>query len=226
MMKRRTRVPKKVAVVLSGCGHLDGGEIRESVLALLHLDKAGVEICCVAPNVNQHRVSNHLTEEDVAETRNVLVESARIAREAIQDISSVNPDEFDAVIVPGGTGGMAMTVNNIGLKGKDMEIIPEVSAFLSAFAKAKKPAGFICIAPACAVKVYDMPVTVTAGPLADVANIFKELGADVQDCAGTDITVDEVNKVVCTPAYMDANARLADVDVGIGKLVEKILALI
>lgn len=38
----------KVAVVLSGCGYLDGSEIHETVLTILALEKQGVEWqgCC------------------------------------------------------------------------------------------------------------------------------------------------------------------------------------
>ena len=77
---------KRVAVILSGCGAYDGAEIHESVLTLLRLDQRGAQVQCFAPNIAQHHVVNHLTGEEMPETRNVLVESARIARGAIEDI--------------------------------------------------------------------------------------------------------------------------------------------
>lgn len=54
---------KKVGVLLSGCGVFDGAEIHESVITLLALDRADVDIICMAPNVEQYHVINHLTQE-------------------------------------------------------------------------------------------------------------------------------------------------------------------
>ena len=95
---------KKVAVILAGCGVYDGAEIYESTLTLLALDHAGAIYQCMAPNIPQHHVVNHLTGEEMAEKRNVLVEAARIARGNIIDLAKANPAEYDALIIPGGFG--------------------------------------------------------------------------------------------------------------------------
>ena len=71
---------KKVAVILSGCGVFDGAEIHESVLTLLAIERAGANYQCFAPNIDQFHVVNHLTGEEMPEVRNMMVESARIAR--------------------------------------------------------------------------------------------------------------------------------------------------
>ena len=77
---------KKVAVVLSGCGHMDGAEIQESVLSLYFIEKYGLSYEVFAPDIEQYDVINHYIKKTVAEKRNVLVESARIARGKIRDL--------------------------------------------------------------------------------------------------------------------------------------------
>ena len=93
---------KKVAVILSGCGNKDGAEIHESVLTLWAIHKHGAEFQCFAPNISQHHVLNFITGQEMAEERNVLVESARIARGNIKDLADYKADDFDALVMPGG----------------------------------------------------------------------------------------------------------------------------
>src|SRR3990167_9599957 len=122
---------KKVAVILSGCGVFDGSEIHEAVSTLLALDLAGAHYECFAPNISQTRVVNHLTNETTNETRNVLVEAARIARGKIHDIKKAKIENFDAAIYPGGHGA-ALNLCNFGTKGADMEINADVFHFAQA----------------------------------------------------------------------------------------------
>ncbi len=95
---------KKIAVCLSGCGFLDGAEIHESVLTLLAIDQAGAKAICCAPDVAQAGVVNHATQTPESATRNVLVESARIARGEIRNLKDMRASEVDALIFPGGFG--------------------------------------------------------------------------------------------------------------------------
>ena len=81
---------KKIGVLLCGCGVFDGSEIQEAVLTLLAIDEHNAEAVCFAPNINQHHVLNHTTGEEMNGTRNVLVESARIARGNIKSLSDIN----------------------------------------------------------------------------------------------------------------------------------------
>ncbi|EPN20295.1 isoprenoid biosynthesis protein with amidotransferase-like domain, partial [Pseudomonas syringae pv. actinidiae ICMP 19070] len=106
---------KKVAVILSGCGVYDGAEIHESVLTLLRLDQRGAQVQCFAPDIAQHHVINHLTGEEMPESRNVLIESARIARGEVKDIREANADDFDALIIPGGFGS-AKNLSDLALQ--------------------------------------------------------------------------------------------------------------
>lgn len=215
---------KKVAVILSGCGFLDGAEIHESVLTLLNLDLLNVSYQCFSLNVEQTDVVNHLSGETMQEKRNVLIESARIARGNIKDIHELDVDKFEALLLPGGYG-VAKNLSNFAFKGPSMEMADTVLTTCQAFAKAAKPIGLICIAPALASKIYNSPVKCTIGNDQETASAIDQMGATHQVCDVNDIVVDEKHKLVTTPAYMLAN-RISEAADGIAKLVKKVIALI
>lgn len=214
---------KKIAVILSGCGVYDGAEIHESVITLLRLDQRGAQVQCFAPDIEQHHVINHLTGEEMPETRNVLVESARIARGEVKDISLANVDDFDALIVPGGFGA-AKNLSNFANEGTACSVNPQVLAFAEAFAEASKPVGLICISPALAAKIYGPGVTCTIGNDADTAAALGKMGATHQECTVEDIVEDKARKLVSTPAYM-LGKNIGEVASGINKLVDRVLEL-
>ncbi|VVQ34428.1 Glyoxalase ElbB [Pseudomonas fluorescens] len=214
---------KKIAVILSGCGVYDGAEIHESVITLLRLDQRGAQVQCFAPNIAQLHVINHLTGEEMPESRNVLVESARIARGNIKDIREADVEDFDALIVPGGFGA-AKNLSNFAVEGAGCTVQPEVLALAEAFAEAGKPVGLICISPALAAKIYGPGVTCTIGNDADTAATMNKMGATHKDCAVSDIVEDKARKLVCTPAYMLAQS-ISEAASGINKLVDRVLEL-
>lgn len=214
---------KKVGVILAGCGYLDGAEIHEAVLTLLALDEAGAEAVCMAPNVAQRKVVNHLTGEDMNETRNVLVESARIARGKIADIATVNPDELDALILPGGFGA-ALNCSDFAVAGTDMTVYPDVARVVQAVHAAGKPIGAICIAPAIIAKLIP-GATLTIGNDAGTAGALEQLGAKHVDCMVHHIVKDEAHKVVSSPAYM-LGPWVNDVAQGIRACVREVLAML
>ena len=214
---------KKIAVILSGCGVYDGAEIDESVITLLRLDQRGAQVQCFAPNIAQLHVINHLTGEEMPESRNVLVESARIARGNIKDIREADVEEFDALIVPGGFGA-AKNLSNFAIEGAGCTVQPDVLALTEAFAEAGKPVGLICISPALAAKIYGPGVTCTIGNDADTAAAMNKMGATHKDCAVTDIVEDKARKLVSTPAYMLAQS-ISEAASGINKLVDRVLEL-
>ncbi|MFJ2327266.1 isoprenoid biosynthesis glyoxalase ElbB [Pseudomonas sp. NPDC087690] len=214
---------KKVAVILSGSGVYDGAEIHESVITLLRLDQRGAQVQCFAPNIAQLHVINHLTGEEMPESRNVLVESARIARGNIKDIREADVDDFDALIVPGGFGA-AKNLSNFAVEGSGCSVQPEVLALAEAFAEAGKPVGLMCISPALAAKIYGPGVTCTIGNDADTATAMNKMGATHEDCAVTEIIEDKARKLVTTPAYMLAQ-NISEAASGINKLVDRVLEL-
>ncbi|MBB2889031.1 MULTISPECIES: isoprenoid biosynthesis glyoxalase ElbB [Pseudomonas] len=214
---------KKIAVILSGCGVYDGAEIHESVITLLRLDQRGALVQCFAPNIAQLHVINHLTGEETPESRNVLVESARIARGNIKDIREADVEDFDALIVPGGFGA-AKNLSNFAVEGAGCSVQPDVLALTEAFAEAGKPVGLICISPALAAKIYGPGVTCTIGNDADTAAAMNKMGATHAECAVTDIVEDKARKLVSTPAYMLAQS-ISEAASGINKLVDRVLEL-
>lgn len=174
---------KKVAVILSGCGVYDGAEIHESVITLLRLSQRGAEAQCFAPNIAQHHVVNHLTGEEMPESRNVLVESARIARGEVKDLREARAEDYDALIVPGGFGA-AKNLSDFAINGAQCQVQPDVLALAKAFAEAGKPVGLICIAPAMAAKIYGAGVQCTIGNDADTADALKQMGCRAHRRAG------------------------------------------
>lgn len=214
----------KVGVLLSGCGVFDGTEIHEAVLTLLALDRAGVEIVCMAPNVEQAHVINHLTQEVTAEKRNVLVESARIARGEIKDLKDVQAGDLDALIMPGGFGA-AKNLSDFAFKGPQATVHPEVKRLLTDLAAAGKPIGAICIAPATLTKALaDRKPEVTIGTDAGTASAIEAMGGRHKSCSVDMIHLDAGNKLVSTPAYM-LGPGIKDVALGIEKLVARVVAL-
>lgn len=216
---------KKVAVILSGCGVYDGAEIHESVLTLLALAKAGVEVECAAPDVQQYHVVNHQTGVVCEENRNVRVESARIARGAVKAVSELDVDAYDAVLLPGGFGA-AKNIATLAIDGADYVVEASVAEFLTAFHQAGKPMGFACIAPAIAAKVFgSSSVRVTIGNDAGTAEALEKQGALHVNCGVEDVVIDEDKKIVTTPAYMLA-MNLVELEAGIAKWVKAVLALV
>ena len=214
---------KKVAVILSGCGVYDGAEIHESVITLLRLDQRGAQVQCFAPNIPQLHVIDHLTGEQTSETRNVLVESARIARGQVKDIREADVSEFDALIVPGGFGA-AKNLSNFAVEGDKCTVQPEVLALAEAFAEAGKPVGLMCISPALAAKIYGPGVVCTIGNDAGTSATVVKMGGTHEECDVHDIVEDTQRKLVTTPAYMLATS-ISDAASGINKLVDRVLEL-
>jgi enhancing lycopene biosynthesis protein 2 len=215
---------KKVAVLLSGCGVNDGGEIHESVLTLLFLDRAGAHIICTAPNIAQMHVINHFSQEIVDERRNVLVESARIARGDITDLKQLKVADIDALIVPGGFGA-AKNLSDFAVKGAAATVDPQVQRILKEMLAAGKPIGAMCIAPATVAKALaEHHPEVTIGTDEDTAAAIQAMGAKHVACQVDQIHVDVRYKIVTTPAYM-LGPSIKDVAKGIEKLVTKVLEL-
>jgi enhancing lycopene biosynthesis protein 2 len=216
---------KKIGVVLSGCGVRDGSEIHEAVFTLLAIDQAGCEAVCMAPDA-ELAVTDHLTMQESGEKRNILVESARIARGNIRNIRDVKAADLDAVVFPGGFGA-AKNLCDFAVKGAAASVNPEVSRLLKEFVAANKPIGVICIAPAmlAAALGKDLCPTVTIGNDAGTATEIEKTGAIHQACPVTEFVVDRKNRIVSTPAYMLAT-RISEVKEGIEKCVREVIALI
>lgn len=218
----------KVAVLLAGCGHMDGAEVREAVLTLLALDQHGAAFQCVAPNAWQHHVINHVTGEPVpGAQRNILEESSRIARHAqCLDLAHARVQDYDALLIPGGYG-VAKNHCSFAFQGANAEVRSDVATFVRGFFGAGKPVGAICIAPALvalALHGSNESATLTLGNDAGVAAAMAQLGQQHTNTpSAREIVIDEAHKLVTTPAYMFGDARLGDVFIGIERCVAEVL---
>ncbi len=217
---------KKIAVCLSGCGFLDGAEIHEAVLTLLAIDQAGAKAICCAPDTHQASVVDHLTKSPATGTRNVLAESARIARGEIVDVKKINAAEIDAIIFPGGFGA-AKNLCSFATDGPNCSVNPDVERLVGDVLAARKPIGAICIAPALLARIVgkkDLHPKLTIGTDASTAEAINKMGAEHCNCPVTEMVVDEKYKIVSTPAYMLGKGP-AEVFEGIRKTVNEVLRL-
>ncbi|MEW6994085.1 isoprenoid biosynthesis glyoxalase ElbB [Colwelliaceae bacterium MEBiC 14330] len=216
---------KKIAVILSGCGVYDGTEVHEAVLTLLAIEQQGAKYNCFAPNITQHHVINHVTGEvSEDESRNVLIEAARINRGDVEDLLELREQDFDGIIFVGGFG-VAKNLSSFALGKENYTVNEQVLIAAQAFANVGKPAGYMCIAPALLPMIYPAGVKGTIGRDNDTAALIQAKGLLHVDCDVSNVVVDEANKLVTTPAYMLADS-ISEAAVGINKLVKYVLAFI
>ena len=214
----------KIGIVLSGCGVNDGSEIHESVITMLELDKAGAEMIVMAPNIDQLHVINHATGEEMDDSRNVLIESARISRGKIEDIAGITSKDLDALIFPGGFG-VAKNLSDYAMAGVECSVNPDVLRLSREVHNDGKPIGVICIAPTIMAKILAGETELTIGFDEQTASDIDAMGAKHMLCPVDEIIVDKEKKIVSTPAYMEANS-MKEVAYGIEKLVAEILTMV
>jgi len=214
----------KIGIVLSGCGVNDGSEIHEAVITMLELDKAGAEMIVIAPNIDQLHVINHATGEEMDDSRNVLIESARISRGNIEDIAGITSKDLDALIFPGGFG-VAKNLSDYAMAGMECSVNPDVLRLSREVHNDGKPIGVICIAPAIMAKILAGETELTIGFDEQTASDIDAMGAKHVLCPVDEIVVDKEKKVVSTPAYMEAKS-IKEAASGIEKLVAETLKMI
>lgn len=213
---------KKFAIILSGCGVYDGSEIHEATMAMLAIKKIGYDFELFAPNKEQYHVVNHLTGEVTNEKRNVLVESARIARGNVKDLKLLQAKDFDILILPGGFGA-AKNLSSYAIDGEKMSVDNEVERVILDFHKSKKPIGAMCIAPVIIAKVLPGSL-VTIGQDTKTAKDIVTFGSNHKNSNKTEVVVDYDNKIVTTPCYM-LDSNIAEIYDGAYNLVNALLTL-
>lgn len=225
----------KVAVLLSGCGVYDGAEIHESVFTLLALDERGVAYQVFAPNKNQYHVVNHLTGEEMPETRNVLVESARIARGNAKDLKEYKAADFDALVIPGGFGA-AKNLNQWALYGPDGAIDAEVKQAILDTVKAGKPIAGLCMGPTVIAKAlegseYHAELTVgtteekSPYEIGAISAGMEKVGAKAVMKTIREINTDKALKIVTAPCYM-MEGSISEVKKNIDLAITELLKLV
>ena len=191
---------KKIAVVLSGCGVFDGAEIHEATLSMLAIAQRGCSYEIFAPDVDQHHVINHITGEEMDETRNVLIESARIARGNISDLDKFNPTEFDGLLFPGGFGA-AKNLSTWAFEQANATVLPGVEKAINGMVSLKKPVGALCISPVLLARILG-EVHLTIGDDEGTIDALESLGAKHVYTTHGEVVFDPEHKLVTTPCYM------------------------
>ncbi len=212
---------KNFAVVLAGCGVSDGAEIHEATLTLLAIKKYGASYEIFAPDIEQHHVINHITGKEMPEKRNVLVESARIARGPIKPLSSFNANAADAIIFPGGFG-VAKNLCNFAFKGSGCEVNSEVASAIQAMNKLGKPIGALCISPVIVAKLLGN-VELTIGDDPATISAVEKMGATHRKTTHGEVIIDKKLNVFTTPCYM-LDASILDIAVGTENIVKAMMA--
>lgn len=206
----------KIGLLLSGCGVYDGAEIQEAVLAMLAIKEAGHDYVCISVDKDQYHVINHINGDEMKESRNMLIESARIARGEVVEISNVAPADIDALVIPGGFGS-AKNFTTWAFNGPDGEILPEVKLLLVNLVNIGKPICTLCVSPVVLAKALEgssiQPSltlgTTTASSPYDIDGFhagIEKVGAKSEMKTINEINVDRNNRIVSAPCYMmDAN---------------------
>lgn len=221
---------KKMAVVLSGCGRMDGSEIHEATLALLAIDMEGFEYQCFAPDIPQAKTLNHITGDIISiagdkHDRNVMIESARIARGNIRDINEFNPKEFDAIVFPGGVGAV-MNWCNYSTKGVNCTVDKSVKEAIDKAYDNGLVIAAMCIAPVLIAKVLGVEnISITIGNDEETAADIRKMGAKHIETEASGVCIDETHKIVTTPAYMLCKS-IKEVHEGAKNFVKAIIDLI
>jgi enhancing lycopene biosynthesis protein 2 len=224
----------KIGILLSGCGVYDGAEIQEAILSMLAVKEAGAEYQCISVDKNQHHVINHITGKEIDETRNMMVESARIARGDVKNINDVNPSNIDALLIPGGFGS-AKNFTTWAFKGPDGNILPEVKLLIINMINAGKPIAALCVSPVIIAKALegsDLKPSLTLGTSKDKSpyNIndfhagIEKTGAKTEEKTINEILIDEKLKIVTAPCYM-MNANILDIRYNAKQAVDALLKL-
>ncbi len=211
---------KKFAVILAGSGVYDGAEIHEVTLALLAISQQGGTYQCFAPDIDQHHVINHLTGEEMNETRNVLIESARLSRGDIKEMLDYNPADFDVLMIPGGFG-VAKNLCDFAFNGANCIVNTSVEKAIKETHKAKKPIAALCISPVLLAKVLG-DVDVTLGQDEATIENAEKMGATHIKTTHGEVIIDKKNKIFTTPCYM-LDADIVQVYEGASNIVKSIL---
>ncbi len=231
----KIKINMKIGVLLSGSGVYDGAEIQETVLILLALEQSGAEYFCIAPNINQHHVINHLTGDEMNEKRNVLVEAARIARGNIKDLAEITANDMDGLVMPGGFG-VAKNFTKWAFEGSKGEINADVKRLINEVIKSNKPIAAVCMSPTTLSKALEgsgIEASLTVGTtkekspyqIADINAEMKKIGANPVLCSVTEVVADDVNNIVSSPCYM-MEATISQINEGIQKTIAKLVEMV
>ena len=213
---------KKFALILAGCGVYDGSEIHETTLSMYAIAKRNCAYEIYAPDVEQHHVVNHITGDEMDEKRNVLIESARIARGKIKPMNEFDASQFDILLIPGGFGA-AKNLSTYGFKGVDLTVNEQVAKAVRDMVNQEKPIGALCMSPVIIAKVL-RNVKLTIGSDQTTKKDIVTMGSEHVDTTHGQVIVDEKYKVATTPCYM-LEGSIDQIGLGAENVVDKLIEM-
>lgn len=224
----------KIGVLLSGCGVYDGVEIQEAVLTLLAIEEVGAEAICISVDENQHHVVNHITGDEMKESRNMLVEAARISRGSIHEITTISPADIDALVIPGGFGS-AKNFTNWAFSGPEGTINPKVKLLIVNMVNVGKPILALCVSPIVVAKALEnssIHAAMTIGSdkekspydIKAFSKGMEAIGAHSEMKSIQEIQIDRENKIITAPCYM-LEASILEVRNNIKKGIEALIPM-
>lgn len=225
----------KIGVLISGCGVYDGAEIQEVVLTLLAIEEIGAEAVCISIDESQHHVVNHLTGEEMPESRNVMIEAARIARGKVIEISQIVPSDIDGLVIPGGFGS-AKNFTKWAFNGPSGEINPKVKLLIVNLINVGKPVAALCVSPVVVAKALEgslIKPLLTIGTdkeespydISTFSSGLESVGATTTMKSVREILVDYENKLITAPCYM-MEASIIEIRNNIRSAVEALRDLV
>ena len=207
----------KFAMILSGCGGMDGSEVHEAVSLMIAVKQLGCKYTCFALNEPQKYVINVNhdigTQQQTSETRNMLLEAGRLNHGLIHDLKKLNVSQFDGLVLPGGYGTGTSLSNFIECDGQtckkniDYIVKDEIKDVIQEFNKQKKPIFAGCMAP---ILVNGSLTGVTI--MTDIGLYTKEIIEKHKNsykvCNAGEVCVDFENKIVTVPFYMTPKVEI------------------
>ncbi len=217
-------------MVLAGCGTEDGTAVDEAIITFLSLEKAGVEIFCVALDKDQYEVFNHQTRKsaELEQKRNQLTESARLLNGSVSEIEDVCEDDLDLLLIPGGKG-VLNSLSTFEDEEEQFRVNNGLQRLLVNCFKKRKPLGaagegVFILAKSLENVAANLMVTASGNPSRRLS-VVEKLAIDHVPCEEGEVCVDKTNRIVTAP-LLSRFKNLAEKKVNIEKLVEKLLEMV
>ncbi|KAL7302706.1 hypothetical protein TKK_0004760 [Trichogramma kaykai] len=232
---------RKVAVVVSGCGDIDGSSILETTSLAVHLHRCGLAAELFGPDEETARFFDFRTRESykndetlwhkknrIKVTRNTLSMAARLlVNHEVWPLEDLDYRRFKALVIPGGAG-VGFILSNFLDAANTGIVNPNLKYKIEDFSKSKKPIGTISYAGILVAQVIPgVRLTIgrsdgDAGLPRDLIGLATAFGAEHVDKRADETCEDVERNVYSTPGLtVRTDPRPAIFD-GIGKLVDAI----
>ena len=220
---------KNFAIILSGCGGMDGTETHEATCLMLAIKQNGCNYRCFAINENQKYVV-HSGMQQTSEKRNMLAEAGRLDRGITKDFAKLDKNQFDALVFPGGYGTGTSFSDFIECNGTsckknlNYKVRAEIKNVIQEFHAQGKPVFAGCLAtilPNGSLK--GLKIMTDTGRYTEEA-IIKNGNKPVV-CQAGEICIDEENKIITAPYYLSSKVDIDTIFAESDKGIKAVIAL-